>query len=237
VWSYDSPRSEEEKTLLPSLPPSFIAKHHCNGPAMPSHTPHAPGFAGRRDEEAGRLVVGVVVGCACLHGFMCGCYPPLCPAGLPLTPCRLRRRGLVCFVGDDHPPRGLGRLKRHICKVFAAWVARVGRAGAHGQGEEKSNNTQTKWGRGAPMMTKGETASKARLGFRASCYHHAPFSPNQKAGVNEGFGSLLVALRWMCLLLTSVSVSPFCAFWGLYTTPHTAFDPSLSAHFWPFVPS
>ena len=87
------------------------------------------------------------------------------------------------------------------------------------------------------MMTKGETASKARLGFRASCYHHAPFSPNQKAGVNEGFGSLLVALRWMCLLLTSVSVSPFCAFWGLYTTPHTAFDPSLSAHFWPFVPS
>lgn len=37
--------------------------------------------------------------------------------------------------------------------------------------------------------------------------------------------------------LTSVSVSPFCAFWGLYTTPHTAFDPSLSAHFWPFVPS
>ena len=42
---------------------------------------------------------------------LCVVVTPLCALLVFLTRCRLRRRGLVCFVGDDHPqPRGLRRL-------------------------------------------------------------------------------------------------------------------------------
>jgi len=96
---------------------SLIAKHHRNGP----RPPHAPGFAECRDEGAGRQVVGVVVGRACLCvGLLCGCYPPL-SSSHPSAP---SPKGPRLFCGRRPPAaRGLGRLNSHICKVFAARIA------------------------------------------------------------------------------------------------------------------
>lgn len=101
-----------EKTDAPFL----IAKHHRNGPAMlKTHAPSAPAtrpklrrIPRRESWEIGR-VRGRRGACSCVG--LCGCYPPP-PWSFPSHPNTLRRqRGLVCFVGDDHQPRGLGRLQ------------------------------------------------------------------------------------------------------------------------------